>query len=211
MISNSNIQYKFSFKKEISTKQEVKARPSKIVAGLEADKTNELLQAIAKAINRKIDTAEAVAQVKSGNVKSPEKKVAKGTKSPTKPTKAQVTDGSSQKPKKLTKQASTTKNAKDATNSDAKPKKKTENHAKVTKQDSKESIDGKQSKAKKPDGQKEKHRARDENHVPKTEVAKENDASDAIKSNELTNGVEEKVTEVDIEMREEKRLPNLII
>lgn len=41
-------------------------RPSKIVAGLEADKTNEFLQAIGKAIDRKISSTEAVAAVKNG-------------------------------------------------------------------------------------------------------------------------------------------------
>jgi TRAF3-interacting protein 1 len=33
----------------------IAAKPSKIVAGHDADKTNELLQALAEAINKKVD------------------------------------------------------------------------------------------------------------------------------------------------------------
>lgn len=62
----------------------MKARPSKIVAGLEADKTNELLQAIAKAVDRKIDSTEAVEIVKSGNVPVKASKDSKQTKTVTK-------------------------------------------------------------------------------------------------------------------------------
>lgn len=48
-------------------------RPAKVVAGLEADKTNEFLQAIGKAIERKIDCKEAVASVKNGVTAEPTK------------------------------------------------------------------------------------------------------------------------------------------
>lgn len=48
-------------------------RPAKTVAGLEADKTNEFLQAIGKAIERKIDSTEAVAAVKGGATAEPTK------------------------------------------------------------------------------------------------------------------------------------------
>ncbi|XP_046685490.1 TRAF3-interacting protein 1 [Homalodisca vitripennis] len=43
----------------------VTARPNKIVAGLDVAKTNELLQAIAKALEKKVDSAKAVEQVLS--------------------------------------------------------------------------------------------------------------------------------------------------
>lgn len=60
---------------EYATNEQIKARPSKIVAGLEADKTNEFLQAIGKSIERKIDTKAAVEAVREGTVPSaPEKK-----------------------------------------------------------------------------------------------------------------------------------------
>ncbi|KXJ72029.1 hypothetical protein RP20_CCG019115 [Aedes albopictus] len=42
------------------TGQELKVRPSKVVAGLEADKTNELLQAIGTALDKKLDSSSAV-------------------------------------------------------------------------------------------------------------------------------------------------------
>lgn len=69
----------FIFHLEIATKQDIRARPSKIVAGLEAEKTNEFLIAIARAIDRKIDTTEAVTLVKSGNVSDTQKKEPKTT------------------------------------------------------------------------------------------------------------------------------------
>lgn len=36
------------------TGQKLSVRPSKVVAGLEAEKTNELLQALAEAVNKKV-------------------------------------------------------------------------------------------------------------------------------------------------------------
>lgn len=54
------------FSVELSANENIKVRPAKVVAGLEADKTNEFLQAIGKAIERKIDSTEAVAAVKNG-------------------------------------------------------------------------------------------------------------------------------------------------
>lgn len=134
------LHFHFNFFLELATKQEVRARPSKIVAGLEADKTNELLVAISKAIDRKIDSTEAVALVKSGNVAAAaSKKEAKPTKTQTKtePRKAK-------KETKETKESSTIKKTKSTT--DTKPTRKTESNAKVSKQSSKDSTDSKKIK-----------------------------------------------------------------
>lgn len=119
----------FHFCLEIATKQDLRARPSKIVAGLEAEKTNEFLIAIAKAIDRKVDTTDAVAQVKSGNVASPSKKDPKSTAT--------------------TKTESRTK-GKDSKlkGSDTKPSKKSDGNKKAaaTKQSSKDSNEAKKSR-----------------------------------------------------------------
>jgi TRAF3-interacting protein 1 len=53
---------------EIVTQQDLQVKTSKIVAGLEADKTNKLFQAIGYALENNLDSKEAVASVKSGNV-----------------------------------------------------------------------------------------------------------------------------------------------
>lgn len=50
---------------EIVTEKSIAARPSKIVAGLEATKTNELLQVIGNALNKKLDSSSAVSQILS--------------------------------------------------------------------------------------------------------------------------------------------------
>lgn len=117
----------------------MRARPSKIVAGLEAEKTNEFLIAIARAIDRKVDTTEAVAQVKSGNVSSPQKKDPKST--------AAAGTGA----KTAAKAESRAKGGKDAKvkGSDAKPSKKVDGNKKVaaTKQSSKDSNDPKKSRS----------------------------------------------------------------
>lgn len=117
---------------ELATKQDVRARPSKIVAGLEADKTCELLISIAKAIDRKIDTTEAVALVKSGAANQV------ATKKDAKPTK---TDG-----RKGSKDGKDSMAMKKQKSSDTKPLKKSDSNAKATKQSSKESIDTKKVK-----------------------------------------------------------------
>lgn len=49
------------------TQQDLQIKTSKVVAGLEADKTNELLQAIAFALENKLDSKEAVNAIKNGN------------------------------------------------------------------------------------------------------------------------------------------------
>lgn len=134
LVSSSQIDSSFiisHFHLEIATKQDLRARPSKIVAGLEAEKTNEFLIAIARAIDRKVDTTEAVTQVKSGNVSSPRKKDPKAAA----PTKSE----------------SRSKGGKDAKvkSSDAKPSKKTDGNKKVaaTKQSSKDANDAKKSRS----------------------------------------------------------------
>ncbi|XP_003390429.1 PREDICTED: TRAF3-interacting protein 1-like [Amphimedon queenslandica] len=48
-----------------------KARPSKMIAGAEAERTNELLQMIATAIIKKLDSTDAVQKVLSGEKSSP--------------------------------------------------------------------------------------------------------------------------------------------
>lgn len=103
------------------------------MAGLEAEKTNEFLIAIARAIDRKVDTTEAVAQVKSGNVVSPRKKDPKAA--PT--TKSDARSKGGKDPKRK--------------GSDAKPSKKADGTKKVaaaaaTKQSSKDSNDAKRSR-----------------------------------------------------------------
>lgn len=76
----------------IVTKENLKVKPSKIVAGHEAERTNELLQAIGKAIDKKLSSTAAVTAVRNGtptdNVSAPSKKsksIAKPETPPTKP------------------------------------------------------------------------------------------------------------------------------
>lgn len=138
---------------ELATQQEVRARPSKIVAGLEADKTNELLLAIGKAIDRKIDTTEAVALVKHGNVSSTPRKESKTTK-----TSKTQSKSDPRKVKKETKETAATKKTKSTVGSDGKTAKKSDSNAKVSKQSSKESTDSKKAKAKSPTKIKEKEK-----------------------------------------------------
>lgn len=56
---------------ELTTNENLKVKPSKIVAGHEPEKTNELLQAIGKALDKKLDSSEAVDMVKSGKIPVP--------------------------------------------------------------------------------------------------------------------------------------------
>lgn len=53
---------------EISTKQSVNVKPSKIVAGQEPERTNELLQLIGLALMQKISSAEAVKMVRNNEI-----------------------------------------------------------------------------------------------------------------------------------------------
>lgn len=119
---------------ELSTKRDIKVRPSKIIAGLEADKTNELLQAIAHAVNNKIDSGDAVATVKSGKVLANRGKE-------TKPTKVQAKTDTN-KAQKTSKDSTGTKRSKnDSNQTKQSEKKRTSGTAtKPTKQSSKEST-----------------------------------------------------------------------
>jgi TRAF3-interacting protein 1 len=60
----------FKFKRvnpEISTGSDVSANPAKIVAGLEPEETNRMLQLLGKIATKKIDTTKAVAAVNGGS------------------------------------------------------------------------------------------------------------------------------------------------
>lgn len=70
---------------EIVTKKDLHVKSSKIVAGLEAEKTNELFQAIAFALENNLDSKDAVNTVKHGHQNGTEVKVKqKPSKSETK-------------------------------------------------------------------------------------------------------------------------------
>lgn len=60
---------------EIVTKKDLQVKSSKIVAGLEADKTNELFQAIAFALENNLDSKDAVNSIKHGHQNGIEVKV----------------------------------------------------------------------------------------------------------------------------------------
>ncbi|KAJ6637118.1 TRAF3-interacting protein 1 [Pseudolycoriella hygida] len=57
----------------ISTKENVNVKPSKIVAGQEPERTNELLQLIGVALSRKISSTEAVKMVRNKDIPKPSK------------------------------------------------------------------------------------------------------------------------------------------
>lgn len=112
------------------------------MAGVEADKTNEFLQLLAKAADRRLDTTEAIELVKSG--KTDKKDQRKESKQPTKSDAAKTskaakdTTATSKRPKNDAKQAAAA----------AKPTKKVDGRAKVSKQDSKSSDEVKRSRPK---------------------------------------------------------------
>lgn len=104
---------------DIVTKKDVQVKSSKIVAGLEAEKTNELFQAIAFAVENQLDSSEAVKTVKHGDQNGTEPKAKTKDKvkdkptaiKPTKPT-APTRDPTPTKPEKkkaITTQRSTEK------------------------------------------------------------------------------------------------------
>lgn len=73
----------FSHLKDLISSKKVEVKASKIVAGLEAEKTNELFQNLAQAIENKIDTKEAVNSVKRGGVVQNGKETTKSDKKTT--------------------------------------------------------------------------------------------------------------------------------
>lgn len=95
--SVSQLTIKYSFNAfivdlELVTEKELPVKSSKIVAGLEADRTNELFQAIAFALENKLDSKDAVSSVLHGQRNGVEPKNPKAAKIETKlakPTKAQ--------------------------------------------------------------------------------------------------------------------------
>lgn len=70
---------------EIVTSKDLQVKSSKIVAGLEADKTNELFQAIAFALENKLDSKDAVKTVKHGHQNGEEPKAKAKPGKPEKP------------------------------------------------------------------------------------------------------------------------------
>uniref|UniRef100_A0A1B0D8H1 TRAF3-interacting protein 1 n=1 Tax=Phlebotomus papatasi TaxID=29031 RepID=A0A1B0D8H1_PHLPP len=70
---------------EMVTKADLKVRPSKIVAGQEVEKTNELLQAIGMAIEKKLDSRAAIESSRAENVPKKTTKAAPVVTQKTKP------------------------------------------------------------------------------------------------------------------------------
>lgn len=83
---NENTNKKINLILELVTGEEISARPSKIVAGQEPEKTNQLLQSIGRALEQKLDTKEAVATIKNGSSEIKEKTSSKVVPVKTKPT-----------------------------------------------------------------------------------------------------------------------------
>lgn len=79
------------------TQQDLQVKTSKIVAGLEAEKTNELFQALAYAIDNKFDSKEAVTAVKNGAIIQMKAKPTKGEQKATRQT-AQKTSNKTKEP-----------------------------------------------------------------------------------------------------------------
>lgn len=75
------------------TQQDLQVKTSKIVAGLEPEKTNELFQALGYALENKLDSKEVVSSVKNGIIPSQTKikttKIDSKSKTVSKPTKIQ--------------------------------------------------------------------------------------------------------------------------
>lgn len=149
------------------------------MAGLEADKTNELLIAIGKAIDRKIDTTEAVALVKSGNVNAIQKKDLKGKTEP-------------RKINKEAKEPTSTKKSKTNANADVKPQKKIIRQSTTDSTDSKKKV---QSQSKEGDKDKNKgtKKVRESKISPKKEDAKNIANSEPVEKNIETSQINENV------------------
>ncbi|XP_059474756.1 TRAF3-interacting protein 1 [Neocloeon triangulifer] len=99
------------------SKENLSVKPSKIVAGQEPEKTNELLQAIAKALERKLDSTSAVQEVLGNNTHD---RGSNGKKS--KATMQAVNGHSSKKDEKLTRTRPRRSDSKDSQDSPDRPK-----------------------------------------------------------------------------------------
>ncbi|XP_055696153.1 TRAF3-interacting protein 1 [Lutzomyia longipalpis] len=118
---------------EMVTKEELKVRPSKIVAGQEAEKTNELLQAIGMAIERKLDSKAAIEAAKADSAPKKSTKAPVAKTKPTAPVK--TTQKTTTKPEKTAeKKVKPSERAKEKPKSEEKVKTKVE--AKAPKKDS---------------------------------------------------------------------------
>lgn len=99
---------------ELITKQDLSVKTSKIVAGLEPEKTNQLLQAIGMALENNLDSKEAIERIKKGPI----------AKKPTTKTEMKSRDSSKPPPAKVA------VSNKDKESKENKPKVKPENPAK---------------------------------------------------------------------------------
>ncbi|GAB0087642.1 hypothetical protein DMENIID0001_019750 [Sergentomyia squamirostris] len=114
---------------EMVTKTELKVRPSKIVAGQEPEKTNELLQAIGMAIEKKLDSKAAIEAAKASIVSKQ-----KGGKAPT------VAQKTKPSPTTTTPASKTQKTTNKSEKTDKKPtpnEKKSKESSKTSKTDTK--------------------------------------------------------------------------
>lgn len=149
------------------------------MAGLEADKTNELLIAIAKAIDRKVDTTEAVSLIKSGQLNGTQKKEPKKPSTKTEKGKTDAKDATvKKKTKAITDNNQTKKPAKDA---------------KVTKQTSKDSTDAKKQKLTATTKDKEKKKERDKKPTEKRETEKRDSSGRKEKPDAKPDAIEQHV------------------
>lgn len=64
---------------DLATNQKLEVKPSKIVAGLEADKTNEIFQLLAHLIDNNVDTKDAIKSLKRGPIQNGNAKAASKT------------------------------------------------------------------------------------------------------------------------------------
>ncbi|XP_039283030.1 TRAF3-interacting protein 1 [Nilaparvata lugens] len=108
---------------KLATGANLTARPTKIVAGLEVDRTNELLQAIGKALEKKIDSRSAVEQVINKGTKKATGSNKSQNKATSKSKQTKETANEESKTEKLKK--SPTKPSKEASLKPAKESKKT--------------------------------------------------------------------------------------
>ncbi|XP_070491101.1 TRAF3-interacting protein 1 [Chironomus tepperi] len=83
---------------KIVTQQDLQIKTSKVVAGLEAEKTNELFQALAYALDNKLDSKEAVSAVKNGAIIQMKGKPTKGDQKVTRQTAQKISNKTKETP-----------------------------------------------------------------------------------------------------------------